>query len=196
MDQSSLKVLVNKLNDTCRRSLEGAAGLCLARTNYNVEVEHWLLKLCEVPGGDLAAIFRRFEIDASRVVRDLTATLDRLKSGNARAPALSPQVVDLMRRAWLAASIEFSAHAVRSGHLLYALLGDNSPGALGQGSSATTQKISVETLGRELPDITAASCETREEPAGVPPFGGIPPKGGTPAGPTKTPAARTSSPST
>ena len=165
MDHISLKVLVNKLNDTCRRSLEAAAGLCLSRTNYNVEVEHWLLKLCEIPDGDLAAIFRRFEIDASRVVRDLTAAIDRLKTGNARAPALSPQIVDLMQRAWLAASIEFTAPAVRSGHLLYALLTDDTLGALGRGVSATLEKISVEALRRELAEITAASGEAREEPA-------------------------------
>src|SRR5580704_5093461 len=115
MDQVSLKVLVNKLNDTCRKGLEAAAGLCLSRTNYNVEIEHWLIKLCEVPDGDLAAIFRHFEIDASRVIRELTATIDRLKTGNARAPALSPQILSLMQRAWLAASIEYGAAAIRSG---------------------------------------------------------------------------------
>jgi type VI secretion system protein VasG len=34
----NLKSLIGKLNETCRRSLEGAAGLCLTRTNYNVEI--------------------------------------------------------------------------------------------------------------------------------------------------------------
>ena len=33
-----LKSLVGKLNDLSRNALEGAAGLCLARTHYNVEV--------------------------------------------------------------------------------------------------------------------------------------------------------------
>ncbi len=108
MDHTSLKVLVNKLNDTCRRSLEGAAGLCLSRTNYNVEVEHWLLKLCEVADGDLAAIFRRFEIDPSRVDArpdgDDRPAEDRQRP---RAGAFAATVVSLMQRAWLAASIEF-----------------------------------------------------------------------------------------
>jgi len=39
--------LIGKLNATCRRALEGAAGLCMSRTHYAVEVEHWLLKLLE-----------------------------------------------------------------------------------------------------------------------------------------------------
>ena len=73
MDHISLKSLVSKLNDTCRRTLEAAAGLCLSRTNYNVEIEHWLLKLVEVSDADLAAVFRQYGVDASRLARDLTA---------------------------------------------------------------------------------------------------------------------------
>ena len=41
----SLKSLIGKLNDTCRGALEAAAGLCLTRTHYDVDVEHLLLKL-------------------------------------------------------------------------------------------------------------------------------------------------------
>ena len=40
-----LKALIAKLNSTCRNSLEAAAGLCMSRTNYNVEIEHLLIKL-------------------------------------------------------------------------------------------------------------------------------------------------------
>ena len=42
-----LKSLIGKLNDNTRSALEGAAGLCLSRTNYDVEPEHMLLKLSE-----------------------------------------------------------------------------------------------------------------------------------------------------
>ena len=47
MSQLSLRSLVGKLDDVCRATLESAAGLALSRTNYNVEVEHWLLKLID-----------------------------------------------------------------------------------------------------------------------------------------------------
>ena len=63
----SLRSLVGKLNEPCRRSLESTAGLCLSRTNYTVEVEHWLQKLLEMPDTDLAAIFQRYEVDHSRL---------------------------------------------------------------------------------------------------------------------------------
>ena len=85
-----LRSLVGKMNDTCRRSLEAAAGYTLSRSHYNVEIEHWLLKLLDVPNNDFALILRQFEIDSGRVVTELTRIIDRLKTGNARAPALSP----------------------------------------------------------------------------------------------------------
>ena len=187
MDHTSLKSLVGKLNDTCRRALEAAAGLCLSRTNYNVEVEHWLLKLADAADGDLAAIFRRYEIDASRVTRDLTRSIDRLKTGNARPPALSPHVVTLIKEAWMAGSIEFAAPAVRSGHLLYALLASEPPGIPGRTASSEFEKISPESLHKELREIVSASVESREEAAAAQ-AAGEPSRGPTPGGPTKTPA--------
>ena len=44
----NLKSLIARLNATCRGALEGAAGLCLSRTNYDVEPEHFLVKLIEM----------------------------------------------------------------------------------------------------------------------------------------------------
>ena len=58
-----LRSLVGKMNDTCRRSLEAAAGYTLSRSHYNVEIEHWLLKLLDVPNTDFALILRQFEIE-------------------------------------------------------------------------------------------------------------------------------------
>ena len=81
MANVNLKFLIGKLNDTSRRTLEAAAGLCLSRTHYNVEVEHWLLKLTEMPNTDLAALFRYYEVDTSKLQRDLTKAIDRLKTG-------------------------------------------------------------------------------------------------------------------
>ena len=81
----NLKALVGKLNPTCRRALEAAAGLCLSRTNYNVELEHWLLKLLEPSDTDLPRVLQHYEIDKAKVSRELTRSLDQLKTGNARA---------------------------------------------------------------------------------------------------------------
>ena len=67
MTQVNLKELVGKLNDTCRMALESAAGLCLSRTNYNIEIEHWLAEVRREWS------FRSFDRDESLGSRRLTA---------------------------------------------------------------------------------------------------------------------------
>ena len=97
-----LKSLVGKLTDTARRSLEGAAGICLSRTNYEVEMEHWFAKLLEAADGDIARILRHFEIAPDRFLADLERGLDTYKRGNGGRPTLAPTIEDLIReaRAW------------------------------------------------------------------------------------------------
>jgi type VI secretion system protein VasG len=175
--------LVGKLNNLCRRTLEAAAGLCLSRTNYNVEVEHWLFKLLEAPDSDLPGILKRYEVDAGRVARELTRTLDGLKTGNARAPELSPEIMELMREAWAVASLEFNAARVRSTHLLVALLGDSRLSGRARAASPELAKISPERLAREAPTLTGSSAE--DDARAAPESSPAP---GAPAVGSKTPA--------
>ncbi len=181
-----LKSLVAKLNDPCRRSLEGAAGLTLSRTHYNIEIEHWLLKLLEVNNSDLAKIFAHYEIDTARLNADLTRLLDKLKTGNSRPPALSPNVVALAREAWVLGSLQYGAAHVRSGHVLLAFLTDETLSTFAQGASGQFAKIAPEALKRDLPTIIADSAEA-EIAAAVAPAGGAPGVTPTAGGPTSTP---------
>ena len=157
----SLKSLIGKLNDTCRSALEAAAGLCLTRTHYDVDIEHLLLKLCEAQDTDFQRLLRHYEIDQARLSRDLTHALDRLKTGNARTPALSPRIPRLISDAWTLASIDFGVTKIRSGHLLLALLENDDLARLARESSAELQKISVEELHKHLPDLVAGSGRTK-----------------------------------
>ena len=154
-----LKALVAKLNDPCRRTLEAAAGLTLSRTHYNVEIEHWLIKLLEDGSNDIAAILRQYDVDQSRLVADLTRVLDKLKTGNSRATALSPHVVSLAREAWVQASLQYGAPQVRSGHLLAALLLDDSLAPIAREGSAQFAKIQPETLRRDLVTVISDTSE-------------------------------------
>ena len=161
-----LKSLIGRLDDLCRRSLEAAAGLTLSRSNFNVEIEHWLLKLLEAPDSDLLAILRQYEVEPSRLAADLTRVLDRLKTGNTRAPALSPHIVQLAREAWVLASLDYGASRVRSGHLMCALLAEESLSGLARDASAQFARIPPETLRRELPKLIASTAEAASvEPA-------------------------------
>src|SRR6202163_1027254 len=96
----SSKALIGKLNKATRDVLEGAAGLCLSRTHYDIEVEHYLMKLLDSSDNDFASIARHFEVDKSRLSAELTRSLDKLKSGNARTPAISPTILKMLVTAW------------------------------------------------------------------------------------------------
>jgi type VI secretion system protein VasG len=159
----SLKALIGKLNDTCRGALEGAAGLCLTRTHYDVDIEHLFLKLAEMPDIDFARILRQYEIDASRLSRDLTRALDRLKTGNARTPALSPRIPTLITEAWTVASIDLGVSRVRSGHLVLALLGHDDLARLARESSTEFDRIAVDDLRKRFVEIIGGSVEDRGE---------------------------------
>ncbi|MFL5246123.1 MAG: type VI secretion system ATPase TssH [Gemmataceae bacterium] len=164
----SPRALVSKLNSTCRRALEAAAGLCLSRTNYNVEIEHWFIKLLEAPDSDLSAILRHYDVDPSRVGREITRSLDKLKTGNARAPELSLEILDLIREAWVLGSLEFGASRLRSGFLLTALLNDRQLGPRARTSSPELAKISSEKLLQELKALLPGSKEDAGEPSATP----------------------------
>lgn len=159
MIKSDLRSLIAKLNATCRAALEAAAGLCLSHTHYEVDIEHLLIKLLEVPNTDLARILRHFGIDESRLLSDLITTIEGFKTGNSRTPSLSPSIPRMIRGAWLLASVDFQAPCIRSGHIVLALASDQEfSGALGA-SSAAFGKIPAEALGAGLPDLVAGSCE-------------------------------------
>ncbi len=156
-----LQSMISRLNPLCRRALEAAAGQTLSRTHYNCEIEHWLLQLIGAADGDISAILRVYEIDAGRLSADLTRVLDKLKTGNSRAPALSPNLVQLMREAWVLASLQYGEGAVRSGHLLAALLSDESLSAQARDMSGQFAKITADVLRRDLPKIVAETAEAR-----------------------------------
>ena len=155
----NLKSLIGKLNPTCRSAMEGAAGLCLSRTHYEVDVEHFLLKLLEQTNTDLHRILRHYEINSSHLERDLNKVLEGLKSGNTRTPVLSPHLPKLFEQAWLHASINSNATRIQSGHVLLALLSDPELARMIKESSREFEKISVEDLKNHLIDLAMESSE-------------------------------------
>jgi type VI secretion system protein VasG len=155
----NLKSLIGKLNPTSRGALEGAAGLCLSRTHYDIEIEHVLLKLLDVAGNDTARIFRHYGVDTSRLQRDLEKSLDHLKTGNARTPAISPHVIKMMTEAWNLASLDFNADQVRSGFMILALVSDQDLARMIKEVSGEIRKIPADALKQDLAAIVKTSSE-------------------------------------
>jgi type VI secretion system protein VasG len=176
----NLKALIAKLNDPSRAALEGAAGLCLSRTHYDIEIEHYLTKLLDSSSGDFAAIIKHFEIDKSRLTGELARSMDKLKSGNARTPAISPTVLKMLTTAWTIGSIDFNAGQVRTGFTILALASDEDLSRLVREVSKEFQKINADALRKDLMAIVALSSEatTTASSATSAPSDGAKPMGG------------------
>jgi type VI secretion system protein VasG len=178
----NLKSLIARMNDTTRGALEAAAGLCLSRTHYDIEIEHFLTKLLDQQDSDLAHILKHFGADKSRFTGELNRALDKLKTGNARTPTFSPSLVKLFTTAWSVGSLEYSGSQIRSGFAIIALLGDEELARIARDFSRELQLIQPEVLRREFLNIVAGSPENAlaNAAAGAAPAGAQPGGGKTP----------------
>jgi len=161
----NLKSLIGKLNDTTRGALEAAAGLCLSRTHYDVEVEHFLMKLLDASGSDAVKMFHQFGVDPSRLQKELERSLDKLKSGNARTPAISPSVLKMLTEGWTTGSIDFGATQIRSGHALLALLENTELARIARDIGKELQKIQPELLRKDFLTIVEGTQEDTDAQA-------------------------------
>ncbi|MCC6244430.1 MAG: type VI secretion system ATPase TssH, partial [Gemmatimonadaceae bacterium] len=159
----NLRGLIAKLNAPTRSAVEAAAGICLSRTNYDIEIEHFLVKLMDVTDSDLAAIVKHFGLNRSRLADDLARALDRLKTGNARTPSLSPSLVSMLSQAWLQGSVEFGAPRVRTGHCLLAMVSVPELSRMAYEMSHELSKITPEVLKKDFLSITVATAEATAE---------------------------------
>src|ERR1700735_1718075 len=164
--------------------MEASAGLCLARTHYDIEVEHFLLKLLDSSNNDAAAIFKHFELDTSRFSGELFRALDRLKSGNARTPALSPTLIKMMTEAWTLGSIDYGAGQVGTGFTPLALATKGELMRLMREVSREFQKIQADALSKDFFAIVASSSEETQSAAASFGGAGAPATGARPGGKT------------
>jgi len=167
----NLKALIAKMNDTTRGSLEDAAGLCLSRTHYDIEIEHFLTKLLDRQDSDLSHILTHFGIDKSRFTSELNRALDKLKKGNARTPSFSPHLVRLFTTAWTIGSVDYSAGEIRSGFAIVALVSDEELSRVFRDFSRELLMIQPEALRRDFANIVAGSPEENAAAAAPPASG-------------------------
>jgi type VI secretion system protein VasG len=178
-----MRALVGKLNPTARSVLEAAVGLCVSRTHYNVDIQHYLEKLIESDNSDASRIFRHYGVDTSRLTREITASLDKIKRGNTGGPAISETVLQMLKEAWAYGSLDFGAREIRTGYTLVALITNDDLSQRVRSFSKELAKIEPDLLKKDFADIVhsspeeslASTEEVAEAAAGEP---GAPRKGG------------------
>lgn len=119
-------VLLRRLNPFCASALEAAASLCQTRAHAEIRIEHWLLKLLEQGEGDITVLARRYDWDMDGLWQALLEWLEKLPRSVRSRPQLSSTLMQLIRQAWLVASLEDNDIQIRSHHLLAALVDDPS----------------------------------------------------------------------
>lgn len=155
----NIQSLIEKLNSPCRKGLEGAAELCLSQTNYNVEIEHYLLKLIDMPDTDIQSLLRYYDVKIADINRELTRSIDRFKRGNSRTPALTPHILRLLEQAWLLSSLYMNANMIRSGAVFMALLDNDILRGVILESAPSLKRIPRDSIKHDITEIIRSSSE-------------------------------------
>src|SRR3989304_4408166 len=114
MAEISRASLFGKLNRVGYKAIEGATVFCKLRGNPYVELVHWLHQILQLQNSDLHCIVRAFELDPSKLARDLTGALDRLPRGATSISDLSAHIEDSVERAWVWSTLKFGEAQIRT----------------------------------------------------------------------------------
>lgn len=153
-----LASLIGRLNPDNRRALERAAQRCLQRGHHYVEIEHLLLELLDIEGGDFAYLLPRFGLERDALTAEINKALELFKSGSTRTPALSTHTTGLLEDAVVQASV-LGLDSIRSGLLLLALIDRDERRSLLLNSASSLLKIPREALRNNLLEWTESSRE-------------------------------------
>src|ERR1022692_3338864 len=163
------KPLVKRLNTITRKAMEDAAGLCMSRSHYYIDVEHFLMKALDATESDLSRILKQFGVDRSRLSAELTRSLDGKKRGNAGGIGYTPSLIRMFTEAWSYGALEFNAGQIRLGFVMMALVSDEELSRVVRDISKELQKIEPEALRKLLPAIMEDSQEFTLEAASAGP---------------------------
>jgi type VI secretion system protein VasG len=159
MAEISRTALFGKLNSLGYKAIEGATVFCKLRGNPYVELVHWLHQILQSQDSDIHRIIRHFEIDASRLAKDMTTALDQLPRGATSISDLSSHLEAATERAWVYGTLLFGESQVRTGHLIVGMLQTPSLKHVLLGISREFGKIKLDSLTDDFPKIVKGSPE-------------------------------------
>jgi type VI secretion system protein VasG len=137
---------------------------CKLRGNPYVELVHWIQQIVQTSDSDLHRIIRHFELDSSRLAKDLTDALDRLPRGATAISDLSPHVENAVERGWVYATLMFGEAQVRTGHLVVGILKTPSLRNALIAMSRQFEGVKLDTLTEDFARIVGGSPEEHLAP--------------------------------
>ena len=122
MSEISRSASFGKLNSLAYKAIEGATVVCKLRGNPYVELVHWVQQILNTQDSDMHRIVRHFEIDPSRLAKDMTDALDRLPRGATAISDLSTHIETAVERGWVYSTLMFGDSRIRTGHLMVGMV--------------------------------------------------------------------------
>src|SRR4029077_13835151 len=161
MSEISRSALFGKLNSLAYKAIEGATVFCKLRGNPYVELVHWIQQILQTPDSDLHRIIRRFELDSSRLAKDVTEALDRLPRGATSISDLSSHIENAVERGWVYSTLMFGEPRVRTGHLVIGMMKSSTLRNALLAISRQFDLIKPDTLSDEFNKIVNGSPEDK-----------------------------------
>ncbi|MCO8120420.1 type VI secretion system ATPase TssH [Stieleria sp. TO1_6] len=159
MSDISRTALFGKLNSVGYKSIESATVFCKMRGNPYVELVHWFNQILQLENSDLHQIVKQFNLNPSRLVKDMTEALDKLPRGSSSISDLSSQIEEAVERGWVYGTLMFGESQVRTGHLVVGMLKTRNLTHALYGISAEFEKVKLDTLTDRFNEIVSASPE-------------------------------------
>ncbi len=161
MVTNNIKSLLLKLDTLMTNVLQSSVGYCVARSHYEISIEHILFKLLDENDSDFFMILEHFDISKEKLQRALVSDLDELSSGNSGKPVFSPILLELFQDSWLKSSLDIGEKKIRSATFILALLIRKNYYSNGKYIDIL-KEINRETLEKEFFVITKNSSEQEE----------------------------------
>ncbi|MET0335234.1 MAG: type VI secretion system ATPase TssH, partial [Rhizobacter sp.] len=162
MAEISRSALFGKLNPLAYKAIEGATVFCKLRGNPYVELQHWLFQILQNQDSDIHRIAKHYGMDASNLVADLQASLDRLPRGASSVTDLSSFVEDAVERGWVYGSLMYGGTHVRTGFLIVGLLKTKNLRNVLMSISKQFERIQTDELTENFLKIVGGSPEDQQ----------------------------------
>ncbi len=159
MSEINRVALFGKLNSLGYRAIESATVFCKMRGNPYVELVHWFHQILQLQDSDLHRIIKQFNLEPSRLAKDITEHLDALPRGSTSISDLSSHVEEATERGWVYGTLMFGDAQVRTGYLIVGILKTNSLHNALVRISDEFKKISADTLTERFEEVVAGSPE-------------------------------------
>ncbi|ABD55940.1 type VI secretion system ATPase TssH [Jannaschia sp. CCS1] len=123
MSHIDLHVLISRLAPGLAAALEGAAALAVRFGHSSIDLEHWLVGICDT---DAAARLTEAGVNPADVRAQALRAVEAHRRGDAQTPSIARPVVDLAREAWSLASLRYDRGRISVDVLFLTLCDDTS----------------------------------------------------------------------